>query len=238
MTTPPWHAPSLERAARLFRGMHAAKRKRKPIKASVGRPHKHATARTQPPAPQSPRWQSPEGWAATQGCQGPRQSHKAVRAVCSEALSTQNLSKPQCTSDTVTSDRQRGPLGPREMLEPLLRERLPVPAQPAPPSVNPFTPSHSGASPERRAPSPKEAGSPLPPAPDSLTLGGRGGCGCPAPSPNVHGEARPLACQLRGGQRLLTDAAPRPSSSSSNQSSSSRPSPHVLTAAGRLPGRR
>lgn len=157
--------------------------------------------------------------------------------MCSEALSTQNLSKPQCTSDIVTSDRQRGPLGPREMLEPLLRERLPVPAQPAPPSVNPFTPSHSGASPERHASSPKEAGSPLPPAPDSLTLGGRGGCGCPAPSPNVHGEARPLACQLRGGQRLLTDAAPRPSSSSSNQSSSSRPSPHVLTAAGRLPGR-
>lgn len=95
MTTPWWHAPSRERAARLFRGMRAANetRQREAIKASAGRPHKHATsssARSLQPC-KSPAHKSLSAGPPPGGCQGPRQSHKAAD---SEALSTQNLSNP------------------------------------------------------------------------------------------------------------------------------------------------
>lgn len=143
MTTPLWHAPSLERAAPLFRGMHAANAENvSPSRQAWGvltntPPRAQHTAYS--PA-KSPADKALRAGPPPRGCQGPRQIHEAA---CSEALSTQDLSNPQCTSNTVIADKQRGPLGAHQMLASLLLKRLPVPGEDGAactPSVIPLRP--------------------------------------------------------------------------------------------------
>lgn len=95
------------------------------------------------------------------------------------------------------------------MLESLLLKRLLAPA-PAPPVSTPFTPSHSWGEPRvlRSLPPPRRLApqgrlphtqTPAVPATQTHSLSEVvAGCGCPAPSPNVHREARTAGVSTAG----------------------------------------